>query len=321
MKLLYAWIWFICLSEVAFSQESSQYSLYMMQKYALNPAYAGLESTLSITGAVRSQWQELPGAPSSKIIHAHLPLYYLKGGGGIKLEQETFGIEKTTRAMVSYNYVYQSDFGIFSGAFGVGFIQKSFDGSLLRTPQGKYEGNLIFHGDDILFNSSLNGLVPQLVAGVYFAQDQLEIGLSIENFHSPTIDFNHGRTTYQIRPRANLYAEYKVDFAENFSLTPSLLLKSDLSQTQTDITALATINQNIFAGVGFRGYSSKSIDALTFIGGLKINANLKVLYGFDFTLSSLNAVHQGTHELILNYNLNKKIGGIEKEPIIYNPRY
>lgn len=321
MKVFIVLTCIFCPLALVLGQESSQYSLYMLQKYGLNPAYAGLESTLNVTAGVRSQWQDLPGAPTSKFIMAHLPVYYLKGGCGIKLEQESFGVEKTTRAQISYNYVYQSSIGLFSGAVGVGFIQKNFDGSLLKTPQGKYEGGLIFHGDNILFNTSLNGLAPQFTAAIYFAQDRLEAGLSIENFHSPVIDFNHGKTTYHILPRVNFYSEYAIDMTEDLIITPSLLIKSDLHKTQTDITALATINQNIYAGAGFRGYSSNSIDALSFIGGLKINANLKVLYGFDFTLSSLSAVHQGTHELILHYNLNKKIGGVEKEPIIYNPRY
>ncbi|MEP7320366.1 MAG: PorP/SprF family type IX secretion system membrane protein [Saprospiraceae bacterium] len=321
MKLFYTLIFIFCLHLSSEGQESSQYTLYMLQKYALNPAYAGLESSLSITGGVRTQWQELPGAPASKIIQAHLPLYALKGGGGIKLEQESFGAEKTTRALVSYNYVYQSNIGLFSGALGVGFIQKSFDGSLLKTPQGKYEGGLIFHQDDILFNTTLNGLVPQLVAGLYFAQDQLEVGISFENFHSPVIDFNHGNTTYQIRPRTNLYVEYNLEYSENLTLAPSILIKSDFQKVQTDISALATINQKLYAGIGFRGYSSNTIDALSFMAGLRINENLKILYGFDVTLSSLNVAQQGSHELMLNYNLNKKIGAIEKEPIIYNPRY
>ena len=132
MKLFYTLTLICCLYLNSDGQESSQYTLFMLQKYALNPAYAGLESSLSITGGVRTQWQELPGAPSSKIIQAHLPLYALKGGGGIKLEQESFGAEKSTRALVSYNYVYQSNIGIFSAALGVGFLNKSYYAGFFR---------------------------------------------------------------------------------------------------------------------------------------------------------------------------------------------
>ncbi len=302
-------------------QESSQYSLYMNHKYALNPAYAGLESTLSITTGFRSQWQELPGSPTSKIVHAHMPLYYLKGAGGIKIEQESFGIENNVRVSASYNYVYESPIGLFSAGLGLGFIHKSLDGSLLRTPQGKYEGGILFHQDDILFENTLSGLTPQIIAGLYFAQDKLEIGLAVENIHSPTIRYNHGKTSYHIGPRINLNGEYKIELAELILLTPSVLLKSDFQNVQLDLSAMAEINNKVFAGLGLRGYSGTTFDAISVFGGLKINENIKIFYGLDFTISSLNTAHQGTHELVLNYNLNKKIGAIEREPILFNPRY
>jgi len=303
------------------AQESSQYTLFMSHKYALNPAYAGLESTLSVTGGYRAQWQELSGNPTSRLIHAHLPLYYFKGAGGIKLEQESFGVEKTLRASISYNYVYESPIGLFSIGMGLGFIQKSLDGSQLRTPGGKYEGGIILHQDDILFESQLSGLTPLISTGIYFAQDNLELGLSIENFQRPTIKFNRGKSSYTIAPRLNFYGEYKLEFGEEMSLTPAFLVKSDLKRIQVDFAAVATFNRTVSAGLGFRGYSKNTIDAIILIGGLRVNPQIQILYGLDLSLSPIKDYHQGTHELMFNYNLNKKIGGIEKEPIIFNPRY
>lgn len=302
-------------------QESSQYTLFSAHKYALNPAYAGLESTLSITGGYRAQWQELNGSPTSRLIHAHLPLYNLKGAGGIKLEQESFGVEKTLRASISYNYVYESNIGLFSAGLGLGFVQKSIDGSALRTPDGRYEGGLVVHQDDILFESKLNGLAPQLIAGIYFAQDKLEVGISLENFHQPVIKFNRGKSTYQLFSRLNVYGEYLFDISEQLSLTPAFLIKSDLNRMQVDFSAQATFNGNVIAGLGFRGYSKNTIDALSLIGGLRINPQILISYGLDLSLSPIKDYHQGTHELMLNYNLNKKIGGVIKEPVIFNPRY
>ncbi len=312
---------FIFTNYVTWGQESSQYTIIMGQKYATNLAYAGLESTLSITGGYRAQWEELPGSPNSRIIHAHLPLYSLRGAGGFKLEQESFGIENNIRASVSYNYVYQSPIGVFSAGVGVGFISKTLDGSLLKTPSGRYEGTLIFHQDPALFETSLSGIAPQFSAGVYFAQDRLELGLAAENFHSPTIRFNHGKATYKIQPRINISGEYKIDLAESVTLTPSILLKTDIKNLQSDVAAMLGFNEKIFAGLGFRGYSKSTFDAISVLGGLKVSENLKIFYGLDLTVSSIKNAQQGTHELLINYNLNKKIGTLEREPIIFNPRY
>ena len=310
-----------CAASIIKGQESSQYTLYMGQKYALNLAYAGLESSLSITGAVRSQWQELPGAPNTRIIQAQMPLYYLKGAGGIKVEQESFGAEKTLRGMISYNYVYESPIGLLSGGLGFGFIQKSLDGTLLKTPQGRYEGTIFQHNDPSIFETVLNGIIPQFAAGLYFAQDRLEIGLSMENFHSPRLKFNRSLAEYGIRPRLNLYSEYRIDLLESLALTPSLLIKSNLSKFQVEISAISEINGKIFGGLGFRGYSPGTFDAISILTGLKINENMKVFYGFDISLSGIKSAQQGTHEFMLNYNLRKAIGTVEREPIIFNPRY
>ncbi|MDZ4706787.1 MAG: PorP/SprF family type IX secretion system membrane protein [Saprospiraceae bacterium] len=303
------------------AQESSQYTLFMFHKYAMNPAYAGLESTLSVTGGYRAQWQELAGNPTSRLVHAHLPLYYVKGAAGLKLEQETFGVEKTLRASLSYNYVYESQIGIFSFGMGLGFIQKSLDGSQLRTPGGRYEGGIILHQDDILFESQLSGLAPLISTGIYFAQDKLELGLSLDNFQTPTIKFNRGKSSYSIPPRLNFYGEYRLDISEELVITPALLIKSDFDRVQADFAAVASINRTISAGLGFRGYSQNTLDAITVIGGLRVNPQIQIVYGLDLSLSPIKDYHQGTHELMINYNLNKKIGGIEKEPIIFNPRY
>lgn len=293
----------------------------MGQKYALNLAYAGLESTLSVTGSIRSQWQELQGAPNTRIIQAQMPLYYLNGAGGIKIEQDNFGAEKTLRTQISYNYVYQSSVGLISAGLGLGFIQKSLDGSLLKTPQGRYEGAIFQHNDPVILESSYSGIVPQFAAGIYFAQDRLETGISIENFHKPSLQFNRTNVEYKFNPRLNFYSEYRLDVNEGFQVIPSFLVKSNLHKVQLDVTALGELNQKIYAGLGIRGYSKFTFDAISLMGGLKINDNLKVFYGFDITLSTLKSAQFGTHEFMLNYNLNKPIGAVEKEPIIFNPRY
>jgi len=74
-------------------------------------------------------------------------------------------------------------------------------------------------------------------------------------------------------------------------------------------------------GMGFRGYSGNSIDALTVFMGLKISEHLSIAYGFDVTLSALNAVSSGSHELVLKYNLNKLVGVGLPPPVIYSPRF
>ena len=88
-----------------------------------------------------------------------------------------------------------------------------------------------------------------------------------------------------------------------------------------EISTIVTYNDNIFGGASFRGYNSNSTDAVVIIAGYKLNERVTLAYSYDITLSELNRVSQGSHEIMLNYNLNKDIGKGRLPKIIYNPRF
>ena len=66
------------------AQQPAQYSTYMLDPMRINPAYAGLDYALSLTGTYRQQWAGLEGAPTGQRLSAHLPLYFLRGGFGLQ---------------------------------------------------------------------------------------------------------------------------------------------------------------------------------------------------------------------------------------------
>ena len=78
-----------------------------------------------------------------------------------------------------------------------------------------------------------------------------------------------------------------------------------VDQTQTDVSAIFRYNENIFFGGGLRGYNTNSLDAVSMIAGFKLSENVTLGYGYDFTLSNINLVSNGSHEIQINYNLNK----------------
>ena len=54
---------------------------------------------------------------------------------------------------------------------------------------------------------------------------------------------------------------------------------------------------------------------------LTFNEHYTLSYAYDIGLSALRGSHEGTHEILLNYNLNKLIGAGLPPKIIYNPRF
>ena len=163
---------------------------------------------------------------------------------------------------------------------------------------------------------------PYLNAGVYFQSEKLEIGVSANNLIEPNATLS-AEDLVNIKFIRNYFFNfaYSFEISRDLMLQPSFFAKSDLVQTQLEFSAIVKYNDNIFGGASFRGYNANSIDALIFLAGYKLNENFTLAYSYDLTLSGLSNVSKGSHEILLNYNLNKVIGKGVPPKIIYNPRF
>lgn len=325
MKRFYFLILFLFSSSIVLlAQQAPQYSLYMLNKYSYNPAYAGFDNSLSVTGVFRKQWVSLDLSPSTQNINAHMPVYYLGGGLGINLENDEIGAERNASASISYNYrLPVSKASTLSIGVAAGLVQKSLDGTKLRAPQGVYSEPTIDHRDDFIPLGNESAIAPLINAGVYFHNEKFEVGLASSNIAEPTVNIEGTTNVAEITYVRNYFANLAINFeiGRNFTLHPSLLLKSDLIETQIEISAIGRYSDNIFGGASFRGYNSNSFDAVVLLAGYKLSENLTLAYAYDITLSGLSDVSRGSHEIMLNYNLNKDIGKGKLPKVIYNPRF
>jgi type IX secretion system PorP/SprF family membrane protein len=70
--------------EKAHAQQEVQYSQYMFNMLAVNPAYAGSRDVLSMTGVYRQQWVGIEGAPTTQSFTIDMPVKKEKVGIGYK---------------------------------------------------------------------------------------------------------------------------------------------------------------------------------------------------------------------------------------------
>lgn len=292
----------------------------MFNRMAYNPAYAGMDQSLSATGVFRKQWLELGGSPTTQNFNVHAPLPFLSSGLGIGFQNDALGAEQHQQLQVAYSYqIPIGRTGVLSiGGNGI-WMQQNIDGSLLRTPEGEYtDGNVINHRDGLLSSGEMNGNGLNFGAGAYYQSELFEIGISAINLTEVPLGFD-GLSVLPIRAYF-LTASVNIELSSMWSLHPSVFVKSDAVQTQTDISALVRYDDNISLGGSFRGYNTNSIDAIAVLGGLRINEKLRLYYSYDVPLSELNTVHTGSHEVLLNYNLNQNFGKGVPPPVIYSPR-
>ncbi len=306
------------------AQQAPQYSMYMLNKYGMNPAYGGFDNSLSITGVFRKQWVGLEGSPLTQQLNAHMPMYIMHGGIGLSLENDILGVTRNSSVALSYNYWMPiNKKSLVSFGISAGLVQKALDGTKLEAPDGEYGGNTVVHNDNHLPIGLETTLAPTASAGVFYQSERLDFGVSIINLLGNTVDFNLESTTTSILQKRHymVYGGANFEIGSLFELMPSILVKSDIDQTQVELSALLRYNGNIFGGGSIRGYDEKTLDAVVFIAGVKLNEKTTLAYSYDMTLSDISNVSDGSHEITINYNLNKPIGGGVPPPIIYNPRF
>lgn len=304
------------------AQQVAQYTISAFNQYVYNPAYTGLASSLEANGVFRKQWLGLDGSPMTQNLNIHMPLHYLSSGVGLNIENDYIGAERNTRILLSYSYHLKlgKSTKLSIGASG-GLIQKSLDGTKLLSPGGDYDENNIIHNDGFLPQTKVNGLTYEVDFGLFLKIKQLEIGISGLHLTESEVNLGDSNTIpFHFKRHFVGFASYLIDFNRTITLRPAILAKTDLTQTQINFSTFLEYNEQFLFGIGLRGLNNETIDALEFIGGVRLNKNWKIYYSYDYSLSGLRAVNSGSHELMLKYNLGKDIGKGKLPKIIHNPR-
>lgn len=303
------------------AQQATQYTLFHFDKHLFNPAYAGIEPELTATGIFRNQWSGINGSPSYQQISINSSLIAGISGVGLNFENDQLGLEHNINASVSYSHLVRiSESSIFSvGARGI-WSRKILDGSKITTPDGVYEsGSLPDHKDDLLPINSVNGNILSLGAGVLLKTDMFEIGLGADGILPSDYSFPGLR----IKRDPTYYGNIGItrSIADNVLLSIEGLIKSNGILIQTDAVVKLSIRNNIFAGGAFRGYNNQTTDAASIFGGVRVKENITLMMAYDFGLSEIKTIHNGSIEIGLKYVYGNKIFREKLPLIIFNPRY
>ena len=176
-----------------------------------------------------------------------MPIYRLSGGIGINVDNDNLGLEQNLLATLAYNFhLPLNNSSKISFGIGAGFFQQSLDGAAIRTPDGIYTNNeTINHNDNLLLpegNRSVS--TPTFNAGIYYKSEALEVGISSTNIQEPVLDGDDFSTT--LSRNYFLTASYNLDLSRNISLHPSILVKTDQTEWQSEISLLVKYDDNIF---------------------------------------------------------------------------
>lgn len=300
------------------AQQPFQYSHFHWDKYNVNPAFGGMEDKMNITGSYRTQWQNLSGNPEFIRVNVHLPLYAVSGGTGVQVWNERIGAESNIMLAGTYNQVVPLAFGLLSIGAKAGILSKSIDGTQLISATGTYQNGSVQHMDEYIPGIKIRAFAPVWGLSAYFFSSVADFGIVFDDYPIVAMDFNGSEI--QKKNSITVHGNYFLNLLPAIKMEAFGLFRTDFIQWQSEVGVLVKLRNTMNASFLLRGYSKKTLDAVSFGLGSRVNNDLSIAYSYDLTLSPLQNNSGGTHEILLRYTINADFGKKIPESIIYSPR-
>lgn len=312
-------LWILILPNYATSQQWHQSSLAAFNKYRDFGAYGGLERVTGVFVQYRAQWDRLLENPRMFYLGVNTPMYELGGAVGIDIQNNKEGQFNLTRLRGSYNYVLSTPVGFLSLGGRLSLNSLGLDGNNLRTPDGDYADGILNHNDPLLTNSQSSGFGIGWDLSAYFIGKKIQFGLSVAEIPSGRIKSKN----FDIEMRRNISSiiQYRTGLADGLVWQTGLLARTDMVVLQTEVYNHFLYRNDYTIGLNLRGYNTNSLDALSIIFGYRLNDVYSFYYSYDFGLSSLRKVNDGSHDVVLRIKFRSLSGQGLKPPVIYNPRF
>ena len=197
-KIFIALVLVISSFEVITAQQDAQYTQYMYNTIAINPAYAGSRGVMSIGALYRSQWVGLDGAPTSQTLNLHAPTGKRVGLGlSIVNDEIGNGTSQETYFDAAFSYT------IPTGREGKLSFGLKAGGHILNLDFAKLSGYSEEGGASGL-PSIDKKFSPNFGAGIYYHTEQFYAGLSVPNFlQTQHFDSSNATTSYLAKERMN----------------------------------------------------------------------------------------------------------------------
>ena len=307
---------------VSHAQQDQQYTQFMYNKLAYNPAFAGSTGVISATGIVRSQWLGLEGAPSTQVLSFDASLYERRIGLGLNLVRNNIGI--SDRYDLDVAYAYQLP-------IGEGFLGFGIQGTA-RYLQANFADNRLIATQDIGIDSSIptgmeTKLLPNFGVGLYYNDDRLYVGVSAPRLIENNIDFSQESAIISREVRHfYLMGGYRIKIRESLELNPQVLVKyAQNVPLDVDVNLSAIFSDRYVLGGTFRiGGSTGSgpVESVDILFSAQIMEHLIFGISYDITVSELKSYNSGSIEGVVRYTFKgaDAVRSSEKEEYS-NPRF
>jgi len=279
------------------AQQEASFAHYWAMEPLYNPAAAGKESVINVTGSYAMSLVGFENNPKTMYVGADMPLFFMNAyhGVGLQLLNDDIGLFTHQRLAVQYAYKTRLFGGTLSVGIQAGLLSEKFRGS---------EVELEMPDDPAFTKTDENGTAIDLAAGLYYKHRQWYAGLSVSHITAPAVEIGD-RSILEVSRTYYLTGGYNIKLRNPLlTIHPSVLARTDGTGYRVDVTARVKYTHEkrmFYAGVAYS--PTNSVTAL--IGGNFHGISLG--YSYEAYTSAIGMGH-GSHELFVGYQTQFDLG-------------
>ncbi|WP_343307810.1 type IX secretion system membrane protein PorP/SprF [Chitinophaga niabensis] len=311
------------------AQQNIQFSQYVFNGLAVNPAYAGYKQDWYLNSIYRHQWAGFPGAPRTGGISidglTNAP--ESKVGIGLQAMFDRLGPQESLSLYASYAYripLDDEDTRRLCLGIGAGVSQYAIDGAALQ---------YVDNDDQAIPTGKTSTWVPDARFGVYYYSSRFYAGVSVMDLFSLYSDATRyswkGNNYAAIRKTQHMYLTTgtALTLSPNLILKPSLMIKEDFKgPTSVDLNAFLLIDEKIWIGGSYRTnmklWNKENLsrdltpaNAASIMLEYYVNEKLRIGYAYDLNVNKMAGTQGGSHEISIGLLFPSK------KYSLTNPRY
>lgn len=282
----------------ASAQQDASFAHYWAMEPSFNPAAAGKESVINVTGAYAMSMTGFEHNPKTMYLAGDMPFFLLNAyhGVGLQLMNDDIGLFTHQRLAVQYAYKQKLLGGTLSIGLQVGMLSEKFKGSEL---------DLEVPDDPAFTQTDATGTALDLAAGLYYKHRQWYAGVSVMHATAPSIELGD-RTILDVSRTYYLTGGYNIRLRNPlFTIHPSVLARYDGVGYRVDVTGRVKYEHEkkmFYAGVAYS--PTNSVTAM--IGGNFHGISLG--YSYEAFTNSAIGLGKGSHELFVGYQTTLNFG-------------
>lgn len=261
----------------------------MFSTYGHNPAFAGNKNRIEGILTHRNHMAGFPGAPTTQLFTASMPIQKYYMGTGIKIVNDNIGITRNTYFSGAANYTLSLAGGRLSAGLEIGGQQYAIRWDELELRE---QDNALPQGNRSVF-------VGNAAFGLFYKKDKWYVGYSSQNLMRSKLNFDKVKSAEEGRLKIHHYFQGGVAFEvnEEFSVEPHTLIKYvSNAPMQLDLGGFVIYKRLVGAGLALR-----TGDAMYVSLKYEYNNMLSVGYNYGIRINSLSQYTRSSHEFMISY--------------------